>query len=62
MIVKIAFEKQIHLYRGEMQLRKLKNHCENVFKVLPKCFEFYYFDNEGDRITVNTQQDLDIIF
>jgi len=62
MIIKIAFEKQIHLYRGEMQLGRLQKHCSHVFKSLPKSYEFYYLDNEGDQISLNSQEDLDILF
>lgn len=30
--------------------------------MLPKSFEFYYIDSDGDKINLNSQQDLDAIY
>lgn len=48
MIVKIDFDNKKHLYRGELNLFQVKKHCLNVFKTLPKSYDFYYFDSDGD--------------
>lgn len=44
MIMKIAFNKEIHLYKGEKTMKSLKNYCEKVFKHLPFAYDFYYID------------------
>ena len=58
MIMKIAYGRQIHLYKGVLDLQCLKNHCQNVFKDLPKFYDFYYIDSDTDHITISSHHDL----
>lgn len=38
MFIKVAFKKEIHLFKGERQLEGLKKHCKKVFKAIPSQF------------------------
>lgn len=48
MLLKLTFNDQIHLYKGQLNLEAIKKHCVNVFKALPSKFEFSYIDADGD--------------
>ena len=54
MLLKIANGKEIHLYNGKIVLGDVLLFVRKVFKQLPTSYTLHYFDDEGDKIMVNT--------
>ena len=57
MIIKIVYGTQIHLYTGEQNISLIQRHCQQVFKHLPDFYDFFYVDDDGDRITLSSDYD-----
>lgn len=55
MIAKLVYGSEIHLFKGQLTLSTLREHCLAVFKALKftnKKLEFSYLDEDGDKINV----------
>ena len=65
MIAKIVLGKEIHMYRGNSDLQQLRQYCCAVFRGMQdtiNSLEFYYFDEDADKINITTQHDLSALY
>ena len=58
MLIKVALDKEIHLFNGPVTMKALNTFAERSFKSLPAFFTFHYVDSEGDSIMVSTPEDI----
>ena len=58
MLVKVALDKEIHLYNGEVTMEALIAFARRSFKNTPAYFTFHYIDSEGDSIMLSTAEDI----
>jgi hypothetical protein len=58
--IKISFNKETHIYRGELDIEKVKNYIDAAFnkKKFPADYRLQYEDEDGDQITVSCDEDL----
>ncbi len=63
MLFKVAFDKEIHIIKSQttMTLQDLKLQVPKVFKQHPERFYFTYLDEDGDEITLATEDDFKIL-
>jgi hypothetical protein len=60
MICKLVYKKQIHLFSQLSTYKGLISFILASFSQLPKHFELTYKDEEGDEITLSSQDDLEV--
>jgi hypothetical protein len=60
MICKLVFKKQIHLCNNLVDYKGLHLFILSTFSHLPKHFELIYSDEEGDKIMLSSQDDMEV--
>lgn len=59
---KLQFGKEIHLLKLENPtLKELKKHINKVFVNLEPDYNLYFKDEDGDEITISSNNDLNVI-
>lgn len=58
MSIKVKFDKEIHIFKGQESFKNLQNFVKTSFKYTPKSYLFQYEDLEGDFITISCDEDL----
>jgi hypothetical protein len=63
MSIKIAFEKETHLSRSRPQtFAELRKLAVEQYKLLPATVHYFYVDEDGDRVSVCSDEDLKILY
>jgi hypothetical protein len=62
MIFKVAHGKEIHMLSKQVSFSELHAFVLASFRKVPTHFALSYLDNEGDAITISSQEDLDVVY
>jgi len=62
MPLKIQFEKETHIYKGQLDsFKELLSYITLNFKSLPASFSLYYMDSDMDQITLSCDEDIQVL-
>jgi hypothetical protein len=59
MQIKLLFKSETKKIKKPKDYDSLISYCSKNFTNLPQSFKFFYFDQEGDLITISSQVDLE---
>jgi hypothetical protein len=63
MSLKLSFEKETHLSRQRPQtFAELRKLVDEQFKALPPHLQFFYYDEDSDKISVSSDDDLKTLY
>ena len=59
---KVQCEGELHILSRQVNFTGLKEFVRGSFRKVPQSFQLYYYDSEGDKIELTSDDDLTILY